>query len=488
MTVVKFHAATVIESFMCSDGVTVIPGLMVGDTFMIPEANAQLLQEQGAGHIVKEPVKDVPEFKRASEIPTSNPFNLPKATELEQLDQQIATRDAPRFTEQVQAEANQIYSSGKFPEYLIETFQKIWCRDSHILKWVVIAFTNGFIRNADEGLHLYVSGPSGLGKSESVKAAMRVLPKPYCLAGQFSRKGFLYKAGSLSPGTVVLHDDHQFDEEEAGLYRAIIAGWRDRSTYYSVDKTASKEIQVPERITQIITSTDGLSSQGSEGQNESRFITIEISRSNENMQEIIDFIKNQSRPDIKINLDVVSCIWEKITEERRDIEIPYVGQIVVEQSALYRIREFKKFLCLIRSIALMRGRTTASEDDFKEAQELWTYIVVMIDNEIPGLTKTEAVVFDRIREFSKGGKRVELSALKGSLDMTQTNIYRALRGREGSFQRPCGGLCAKIRGLQIEQKYDRESGESDQIITISPTLTATGMEAPYSLAGGENDE
>jgi len=417
----------------------------------------------------------------------SSPVDLPKATELEALDQQIATRDAPRFSPQIQKEANDIYSSGKFPEYLVETFNKIWCHDSHILKWVVIAFVNGFIKNSDVGLHLYVSGSSGLGKSESVKAALRLLPRTYRLFGQFSRKGFLYKAGSLSPGTIVLHDDHQFDEEEAGLYRAIIAGWKDRSTYYSVDKTASKEISVPERITQIITSVDGLSTDDSEGQNESRFITIEISRSDETMQDIIKFIKCQTRPDIQNNLDIITCIWQKITDCWQTIEIPYIDEILVERNALYKIREFKKFLCLIRSIALLRGRTSANYNDFKEAQELWAYILVMIDNEIPGLTKNESIVLNKIRELSDGGKRVELSNLKQSLNMTQTSVYRALRGRSGTFQQPHGGLCAKIRGLQIEQRYDRDSGESDQVIAISNVLTAIGMYAPYILEYGENN-
>lgn len=52
MTGVKFHVSQRIESFVGADG-SVIPDLMVGDNYMIPDENAKVLQERGAGHIVR---------------------------------------------------------------------------------------------------------------------------------------------------------------------------------------------------------------------------------------------------------------------------------------------------------------------------------------------------------------------------------------------------------------------------------------------------
>lgn len=385
------------------------------------------------------------------------------------------------------SQAQGIYNSGKFPEYLETEFNKIWCGDQHILRWVIISFVNGFVQNSDEGLHLHIAGPSGLGKSEGVKAALRLLPEDYTLMGQFSRKGFLYKSGSLSPGTIVLHDDHKFDEEEAGLYRAIIAGWRGKSMYYSVDNGESKGIVVPERITQIITSADGIATTDTEGQNESRFTTIEISRSKETLVSIIDFIKKTDQDlDAPIDKKLLDVIWSLITNRKLRVEIPYLDNISVGDEALTKLREFKKFLCLIRAVALLRGRTVANTEDFDEAQKLWSYILVMIDNEIPGLTKTENVVFKKIQQLTGGGKRVELSALKSALpELAESSIYRAFSGKNGSFTNPTGGLLTKIRGLTITQKYDRDSGESDRIIELQHNPTMLCTFSPYLLSENE---
>ena len=245
----------------------------------------------------------------------------------------------------------------------------------------------------------------------------------------------------------------------------------------------SKEIIVPERITQISTSVDGLSTEDSSGQNESRYCTIEISRNAETLDKIFDFIKNPVLEDTQHEREVIMAIWSIITTEKKAIEIPFIEDIIIDDSAKTKIREFKKFLCLIRALALLHGRTTTTIEDFAEAQKMWTYLLVMIDNEVAGLTKTERVVFEKIIELSKGGNRVELSRLKNSLSTSETMVYRSLYGRNGSFHHITGGLLTKVRGLTIEQKYDKDSGESDRIITFNKPNAGLQSDAPYTLKG-----
>lgn len=381
--------------------------------------------------------------------------------------------------------AREIYESGKFPEFLVGEYDKIWCGDHHILKWVICSFTNGWVENSDEGLHLNISGPSGLGKSEGAKAAIKLLPSDYTVSGQFSRKGFLYAAGSFPPGTIVLYDDHRFNEDEAGMYRAIIAGWREKSKYYTVDKQSSSVKDVPERITQVITNADGLSEEGSDGQNESRFVTIEVQRDAATLTKILSFIKEEKASQTTIDMDTIISVWGLIVKERRRVEIPFIKNIQVSDNSITKIREFKKFLSLIRAITLLRGRTIATMDDFKEAQEMWSYLLLMIDNEVPGLHKNEAVVFRKLQELSSGGKRVMLSTLKESLNLPQDKVYKALRGKTGNLQNPSGGLLTKIRGLTVEQLYNKDSGESDRVVTVPGKISIIG-ESPYSLDGGND--
>jgi len=248
-----------------------------------------------------------------------------------------------------------------------------------------------------------------------------------------------------------------------------------------VDKNASRTIQIRERITQVITSADGLAEVSSDGQNESRFSTIEIRRSEDQMIEIMSFIITDHAPVTPEEAALRSAAWRYITDNPHSIEIPFAGDIVIDKSAIFKIREFKKFLCLIRASALLHGRTMATQEDFHKSQKLWTYLLLMMDNETSGLSKNESAVFEKIMELSKGGKRVYLSGLKTALPaMREPNIYRAIRGRTGTFSDATGGLLSKIRGMSIEKVYNKDSGETDQIIALNTFIQCIGM-SPYSL-------
>lgn len=446
------------EEFAGADG-RAYPPMKTGDILTIPKINARIFRNQNIVEIIE------PDAETTSDDQPDVPSEAQSQT-------------PPTVDE----EARKLWESGEFPEFVIDVFSKRWCGDIHIFRWVLAAFANGFVENSDEGLHIYVSGASGLGKSDSVKAALKLLPQSHVKAGQYSRKALLYTAGLFSEGTVVFRDDHVLNEDEAGIFRAILASWRERSLYTTVDKLAPKIIEIPPRITQITTSVDGLANDDSEGQNESRFITIEIRRTPEQLHQIIEFIKNPPPPTNERVLQIIGLVWGIIVEQRRSVEIPFLNEIEVEESAISKFREFKKFLSLIRSLALLHGRTIATYEDFEEAQHLWSYILVMIDNEIPGLSKNEEIVFAKIRELSQGGKRVELSALRKALPRLQDeSVYRAFRGKGGSFSNPRGGLLCKIRGLSLIKKYDRDSGESDRIIELSQQIGVSGCGGQYTI-------
>ncbi len=408
-----------------------------------------------------------------------DPLTSPvKASPLQALDQQMAMTNAE---ERIKQRGAEVIASGKFLNNLTTSFQKIWCGDTHVMLWVVHAFAAGFVSNNDEGLHLAVLGASGLGKSEGVKAALSLLLKEYVISGGFSRKGLLYLAEKMHACSIVLMDDHTMDEDSAGIYRAILAGWKDPSEYHTVDRN-SKTVKIPERITQIVTSADGLATVSSEGQNESRFCILEISRNRDDMERISDFILNPEKG--TISPEEKECImagWQHIVNNPKPIDIPFSQDIGIEDSSLSKMRELKKFLCLIRASALLNGRPKATEEDFRNAQHLWSYLVLMLDNETAGLSKNESIVYEKIKDLAKGGKRVYGSALISELSKLKSpNIYRALRGNNGSFENVKGGILSKVRGLRIDFIIDKATGERDFIITMSGVNQFLGQ-SPYTL-------
>lgn len=381
-------------------------------------------------------------------------------------------------SERLDKEAVEIYKSGKFIEYATTAFHKVWCGDERVFHWMMIQFANGFIANADEGLHLYIAGSSGVGKSEGVKQSFQLFPSSYIIKGSFSRKAILYLAEKMVPGSILFHDDHIIDEDEAELSRGILASWKDGWNYYTVDKQIAKGIAIPKRISRIITNAESLSDNDSDGQDESRFITIEISRSKYDMRKIIEFINTPDKPDISHECVIARRIWSHIIGKNATVTIPYQKDIYVDDSAITKIREFKKFISAIRSIALLNGRTEATTGDFYDACSMWGYVTVMQDNEGAGLTRIERIVFDTIA--ASQNKTILLSELCNKLStIKQPNIYRALRGRDGSFENVKGGLLSKIRGLRCESYYDRDTKQVDKLIrllsnnndvTVSPYL------------------
>jgi hypothetical protein len=68
----------------------------------------------------------------------------------------------------------------------------------------------------------------------------------------------------------------------------------------------------------------------------------------------------------------------------------------------------------------------------------------MISSDIAGLTKNERAVM----EYLKSGVEVRtIKDIQAELGMTLNSVYRALRGRVGTFQNPTNGLLMKDRHI-----------------------------------------
>lgn len=395
-------------------------------------------------------------------------------------------------------EAEKAWKAGEFPCLLKKAYEKIWCGDEELLEWVACAFANGFIKNADEALHMAVLGQSGLGKTEATRQAFKLLHPDYVIDGQFTQKGFMYLAFELKRGTIILCDEGSLSPEQAAIYRNLIASWHKPCPYYSVDKQKSVPHIPQARLTQVFTRAEGISDVDSEGQNESRFANMELSRTDDDIETIWEFIQDETPREVpETELNHIREIWKIIISGEHTVELPFKKDIKIHQSAKKRFRDFKRFCSLIRSIALINGRTTATDEDYKRACELWKHLLLMIDNTIPGLMESEQRVYDTIQKLIKGtpiqtasgivyagGGVVLLSSLKAALpDMNQSIIYRTIYGRGGNFTTITGGLLTKVRGLSIESICD-SNGRADKEIRLSSEMQKGA--APYTyLPEGE---
>lgn len=381
--------------------------------------------------------------------------------------------DTPDIQNKIIEEARNIYESGGFVKYALDTYAKVWYRDQHIFRWMLCVFGNNFVKNTTEGLHLYICGPSGLGKSESVKVFLSTIPEEYVITGSFSKRSILY-TGDTPEGTLIFQDDHVPTDDEAEIIRAILSSWSTGFTHHTVERINNENVRtekhIPKRLTKILTNADAISRSNSNGQDESRYVCIEFSRTKDEMKEIINFDKEL--PDISHEIQVIKAIWRIIASSQREVTIPFT--IKVKDEGLFKIREFKRFKTLLKTIALLDNRTTTTEEDFKTAMTLWNYIVIMLDNESAGAKKPEEQVLQTMIELAAADplKEFYLSDLVKSLQsMKAPNIYRHLRGRDGNFENPTGGLLTMIPGISIKETYNRSSGVKDRIISLPAKLT-----------------
>jgi hypothetical protein len=106
------------------------------------------------------------------------------------------------------------------------------------------------------------------------------------------------------------------------------------------------------------------------------------------------------------------------------------------------IRELKRFLTMVQSHALLCNRTETTEADFSAIDQFLSYSKPMIDSETPAFTRKEAVVLQCL-----SSKPMTVSEIVDATGMSNLDVYRALRGTEGSFSNPHGGLMQKERRL-----------------------------------------
>ena len=335
--------------------------------------------------------------------------------------------------------ARKIYESGGFLGYCKKNFGKIWLNDIHILEGILYTAANMRVLNAKDSIHLHIMGTTQAGKSDSVKAAMQFVHPSDRLIKTFSMKYLFYAAEELHPNTIVFSDDTVFEPETASLYRNMLTSWFTGVTRGTVVNHTKKDLHIPPRVSLILTSVESVVLETDDGQDESRFLTLEVRRTPEQMKEIRTFIQ-EDHPDIKPFLDVVYAVWTAITP--RNVKIHKMVDMDIP------IREFKRYLTLVQAHALLCNRTETTDADFLAIDQFLTYSKPMINSTTPAFTRKEAAVRGRLSPEKK-----TVGEIVSETGMPILDVYRALRGRDGTFQNPKGGLMSKEPKLE----YVRQS-------------------------------
>ena len=188
----------------------------------------------------------------------------------EPIDQQIALLEAEKrdlWRQMIKADAEGVatmahwyYHSGRFIPYVDSVFRKIWLGDEHILHAIAYMAASFRLVNPDEGIHLFISGLTQIGKSDSGKSSLKFIHPKDQLIRTFSPKWLFYakEAGLLHENTIVFSDDTSFDKEVAALYRNILTSWHEGVTRGTVDDQKARDLNIPRHVSLILTSTEAV--------------------------------------------------------------------------------------------------------------------------------------------------------------------------------------------------------------------------------------
>ena len=335
------------------------------------------------------------------------------------------------------------YNSGGFIQYAESLFQKIWLGDNHILRALMYMAASFKLQNPDEGIHLHVTGSTQSGKSDSVKTGLKLVSMNDQMTKTFSGMYLFYAAEKnlLHENTIIFSDDTQFSEEVMGLLRNLLTSWDTGVTRGTVKNQGAIDLNVPRHISLILTSIETVSKLDIEGQDASRFLTMDIRRTQQQQDAIWDFIQSE-KENITSELYVLHRIWDAIPERKVSIPMKIAPRVT--------IRESKRFLTLAKCHALLCNRDTVTDEDISEVEKFLTYSKPMLDATTPALTRSEQAVYDALVKLG----RATIEQLQIGAKVSDPTVRRALHGRDGTIDKPKGGLLTAMKNIVVD--YDRD--------------------------------
>ena len=364
------------------------------------------------------------------------------------------SRDCDKVLERnmhdLEIQAATIYKQGHFIAECRKEFAKQWFNDTYMLDFILLMGASLRISNAFEGIHLHISGDTQSGKSAGAKTALKFLASGATMTRTFTPKAIFYAGedGSLHEGMVVLCDDTTQSPEIAEVYRNILTSWFEGVERDSVNLGKKVTLKVPKRVSLIMTNVESVARETDDGQDESRYLTIEVRRTQQEMERIFQFVQEEAREFDVNQMTMLRMVWDNI---------PGMVDIKLHRKFSFQgtMRESKRYLTMIQAHALLCGRETTNESDVDEINKLLTYSKKMVNSNTAPFTRPEQALQAALTQEWEDG--LELCKRTG---MTRDKLHRAARGQKGSYENPTGGLMMK--DPKFETKIVSSSEESNK--------------------------
>ncbi|MEN6341750.1 MAG: hypothetical protein ABFC89_04235 [Methanospirillum sp.] len=284
----------------------------------------------------------------------------------------------------VVAAAKDVLERGDPVRFFLEVFGRDHVGDVVLGHCLVMSIASQTVRNT-RGLHVYVTGESGKGKSSGMTAMLRQVPEEFRLAERMSNKA-LYYSDDITPGTVLLLDDIALSDELQEVLKEATSKFAEPVRMRSVDTDRKvRRYTIPERCVWWLANVSALYDE----QVLNRMLVCWVDDSEAQDREVFrrKMEERSRRPgDGGDRFDLLVCreMWRRLRADGLvHVDVPFAGRI--RMASVRNRRNPEVLLDLVAGHALVRRfqracermgddglLVTATEDDFRYAARLFS--------------------------------------------------------------------------------------------------------------------
>ncbi|WP_421909169.1 hypothetical protein [Methanolacinia petrolearia] len=353
-------------------------------------------------------------------------------------------RKRTSFPEKTREKAAEILKNGDPVKYILDTFSKFHVGDETLAECLVMSIASQSVMSTN-GLHVFVSGGSGKGKSVACRAMLDLVPEDYRLRGKVSDKALYYNR-DLKPETFFLFDDSHLSEDICEILKSATTNFREKIEYQTLTTDRQLRIyNIPERCIWWVAKVESIG----DDQVLNRMLTVWIDDSSKQDDKVLDNTKKSEAREIIVvgdpaEVGICRCIWTMLKEETTYVSIPFAERVQFSSSANRRNPAI--FFDLVKCHALLfkeqRERFTpvdedgnsveniaairATVDDFEAAVRIYAAINGDSGSQETKLTKNEA---DALKVICKmGWETVTIKMLQDVMGISYHQARRIFHG------------------------------------------------------------
>ena len=383
--------------------------------------------------------------------------------------------------------------------HLLEAFARDHVGDETLAHCLVMSLASPTVLNT-HGLHVYVTGESGKGKSSGMTAMLKQVPEEFRLAERLSDKA-LYYSDDLLPCMVLLLDDITLSEELQEVLKEATSRFTEPVRMRSVDTDRKlRHCSIPERCVWWLANV----STRYDRQVLNRMLTCWVDDSEAQDREVFRRqLANEARPAreaVAARFDLAVCreIWRAVRDAGLvHVEVPFAEQI--QMASVANRRNPLVFLDLVRSHALLFFRqrpaetlengtlvVTATVEDFEYATGLFGALHAGSGSLGSKFDRDDDRVLAEAARRSV--ERFTVADVQRWMGWSYDKAYRTMKGHTGRGGTRYPGLLDRSPALSLVDQtvIDPDGADRDvrqHRLVLSSTLKSTGRRCSGARSG-----